>query len=315
MTGVWLVVALAIIVGVCWYFFGRSTFPLAETKAATGTFIISLTDTTTDAQGIPYRGAVLFDPASGAYSYIATHDKGTVTPVDASSFSSGTNYLAIRTGSSTTNELVLYDYKTLSPERVIRELSLKTTVQSAAWSPDGKIFAYLVAGAGSPTLFVSSVTATAAPKSFGYDIPVGFSPDGTKLLTRGTSVPVILSTTDGVRTQTTGMISLDATVWMMVSPSGKYVVAASGKTAHWYVLDWKTGKFSSLGTIALGADDHNMLFSPDDSLIVARKGSDTARVYSYHPGKGFIGKRVVNDSSVRLSLPDGARLLHAASWK
>lgn len=305
----WAVIAVAVAICALWYVLDRPDFSRLQTQAATGSFIISLNDTVKDADGIPYSGTVLYNPASGEYSYISTQDEGTVAPVSPSAFSSGTNYLAVRTGASTTHELVLYDYQTLSPVRVIKELSLGEAIQSAVWSTDGKTFAYLPAGVPSPELMIDSVEPSAPARSLGFYIPVGFSPDGTKLLSRGTSTPLILSAADGSRTQVSGIAPPDLTAWMMTSPSGKYVVIASGKTAQWYAINWDKGSFSLLGTVPLKSE-HDMVFAPDDSLIVREEGSSLAKVYAYRSEEG-----VTLVSSLKLQLPKGSRLLHIPVWQ
>jgi hypothetical protein len=306
----WVVIAVAVAICALWYALARPDFPHLQTQAATGPFIISLNDTVKDAQGIPYSGTVLYNSVSGAYSYIATQDEGTVAPVSPSAFSSGTYYLAVRTGASTTHELVLYDYQTLSLVRVIKELSLGEAIQSAVWAPDGKTFAYLPAGVPSPELMIDSVVPSASARALGFYIPVGFSPDGMKLLSRGTSTPLILSAADGTRTQVSGIAPPEPTAWMMTSHSGKYVVIASGKEAQWYAINWDAASFDLLGTVTLTSDTHDMLFAPDDSLIVRQEGSDVAKVYAYDADKG-----VKLASSIKLQLPKGSHLLHIPVWQ
>src|SRR5690348_5914767 len=131
----------ALVICALWYW--TSHFSSLDTKSATGSFVLSLNETITDAQGIPYSGTVQYDSASHTYSYIATEDASLVTPVGPGAFSSGTHYLAIRLGTDS-NEFVVYDYATLSPVRVVRDLPIGEVVTSATWSPNGQTFAYLV---------------------------------------------------------------------------------------------------------------------------------------------------------------------------
>lgn len=298
-------VVVAIVVCALWYWLVPSSFPLGA-RDASGSYVLLLNKTVNDAQGLPYVGAVLYDAASGSYSYIATNDEGAVTPVGPSAFS-GTQYLAVRSGAES-NDVVVYDRAMLSLVRVVQASSLGETISSAVWAPDGQTFAYLVIGGESPALMTAAVAESSPEKSPWFGEPLGFSPDSSKLLVHVTPAPIMVNLADNAGMQTSG-ITVEEGADLILSPSGKYLVAISNTTAEWYAVDWNTATLTALGRTTLKAAAADVLFASDDTLAVRAEGSDVLRTYTYAEDRG-----VKKGSSLKLSLPEGARVLSIASW-
>jgi hypothetical protein len=313
--GIITLVVIVLLGSLCFYLYKFTSIlgpfsSMWEGQTATETFtaplILSLPDPVKDENGIPYSGTVLYDPASSTYSYIATEDEGLVTPVAPDAFSSSdTRYLALRAGASS-NEFAIYDSSTLAPVRSVKDLAPGQTITTAVWSPSASTFAYLVAGVDSPTMFVEHVDEPVRAESFGFDIPLGFSPDSSKVLVRGTSGVGTLRLSDHAFVPVVGADFSEETR-LMLSPSGEYVIALSGGALQWYAIDWDMAALNLLGTAPLSSEVVDAVFMPDGSLLVREKGSTTGSLYAYEGEKGIV------PSSVKLSLPAGARILHVGS--
>lgn len=269
--------------------------------------ILSLSSTVKDDQGIPYSGTVLYDPKALAYSYIATQDKGLVTPIGPSAFSSGAQYLALRANGDS-NDFALYDTETLALARVIKNLPIGATVTSAIWSSDGQTFAYFLTGVPIPALIIDHVNPAITTVSPGADFPIGFSPDGSKILTRGRSVPAIINISDRSHRDVSGIGENTPETKFILSPSKEYLLAISSMSIQWYGVDWDAAALTSLGTVPATSNTTDATFAPDDSLIVKEQGNDMAQEYSYEMGQG-----VKLHASYKLSLPEGASILHVMS--
>lgn len=302
----WIAAAVAVIVCALWYWIAPSSFPYMGAKDASGSYVLFLSETITDAQGFPYLGAVLYDVASASYSYIATNDEGLITPVGPSAFSADTQYLAIRHGEES-NDLVVYDRATLSLVAVVESLAIGETVSATVWAPDGSTFAYAVVGGESPALMTADTEEVSPTQSAWFGTPIGFSPDSSKLLIHATPAPIMVNLADDTGMQTSGIEVNDETE-LVLSPSGEYLVAISNGTAEWFAVDWNASAVSSLEKVALKADPTDVLFTSDDTLAVRSEGSDALRTYTYAPETG------VESTSVKLLLPEGSRILRVISW-
>jgi len=305
---VWVAAAVTVLICTLWYLFFPSSFPHLGSKEASGSVILFLEDTVTDAQGIPYAGTVLYEPTSEKFSYIATGDPGQVTPVGPGAFSSGTYFLAMRT-TPDSNEFVLYDYATLSPVRVIQSLESGRSIAWAIWSPDGKTFAYSPGGALLPPLTVESADSATDMTWFLAPYPLGFSPDGSKIMVRGEQGLSIMSAADGSLTQVSGISAVGLQTKIVFAPSGNSLAIVSDTGAEWYIIDWEAATLSHAGTVPFASNTADIIFTPDDSLLVWKKGGGRALTYSYEPGKG-----VKKEAVLKLPLPEGARILHVVSW-
>lgn len=278
---------------------------LTETLAFTHPLILLLAEPIKDKEGIPYSGTVLYNPVTQTFSYIATDEEGQVAPIGSGSFSLYGTYLAMRSGSST-SDFILYDSSTLSPRQFIRSFETGAQVTDAVWSPDGKRFAYLVVDAANSELLIEELNSTTNPVTFGSEEPVGFSPDGTMLLTRGTSTLSVIEVGEDTDmfVLEQGIISNDLQPELLLSPSGQYLVAVSSTSTEWFVVDWDRVEFSSAGKIPHTINTEEVVFAPDDSLIMREQGSNIVKVYSYAKDTDKI--LITNFS---LSLPEEGRLL------
>lgn len=265
--------------------------------------VLQLTEPVIDKEGLPYTGTVRYNPVSETYSYIAIEDGGVATPIGPEAFSpSSSVYLAMQ-GS----DLVLFDSVTLLPVRDIQSFEIGTLPSRVAWSPDGSKIAYLVVGVPIPALMIEDVDSTGEPSSPGADIPLGFSPDGTKILTRGTSTPMLIGLGEDAFTYTltSGVATDDPQTKLILSPSGQYLVSIRETVAEWYEVDWDKASFTSLGTVSLPPDAIDVLFTYDDSLLTRKGGEDTVDIYSYDTNTAEIA-----GTTFSLSLPDNSHIIH-----
>lgn len=306
--GVWVAAVVAVAVCVLWYLIAPASFPFLGKKEASGSFVITLNQTVTDAQGIPFLGTVLYDAAAKTYAYIATNTNGQVIPISHRAFSNGTAYLAMQYGSES-NQVVVFDRGTLAIIEEVQDLPLAETVSSAAWAPDGHTFAYLVEGGETPALMVASLGQEAPVASPWFGEPLGFSADSRRMLIDVTPNPIIVNLADDAGTITSGMGERDAETELLLSPSGKYLVAVSATSMTWYVVDWDAATLASLGTVSLKGDASDVLFTANDTLVLRAAGTPTLHTYAYTAEKG-----IKKGKPVKLALPEGARLLSVVSW-
>jgi len=300
----------AVVILILGYILAPARFPhIGRVTVFPDVLILSLDAPIKDSQGLPYSGVVRYEPTRDVYSYIATSDSGTITPIGPGAFSSGTNYLATRMNASST-DLVLYDRATLSPVRVVERLAFNTPVLFAGWSADSSTFGYVTAGDATPTLIVEDADSASRTEVAVPGLPIGLSPDGGKVLVQGTPMLSMVSVADGERTTTTGTAFINSKTRFLLSPSGQFLITLSDTEIAWYAVDWEEGAISSVGKIATGGDIHDAAFLQNDTLLIRDSRSDQiTHVYAYQAGKGMV---LVD--SFGLILPEGAHILQVVSW-
>lgn len=276
-------------------------------QAFTQKLVLSLDAPIKDKEGIPYSGTVLYDPTTEKYSYIATEDKGHVTPLGLSAFSSGSDYLALRAGDSST-DFVVYDRSMLAPVRTVKQVSSGSTVSSIAWSNDGKQFAYVSnEPAAAPQLVVENVDASIPAKKLKPSLPIGFSPDGTKILAQSTPMLSAINLADGSVSQMSGAAFANPDTKFMLSPGGNYLITLSEKQIDLYSVSWDNGTLQLMGQIPLKDSLADAVFSGENELLIRENGSDI--MYGY----GIQNGQVIFNDTKTLALPENAHILHVLS--
>jgi WD40 repeat protein len=271
--------------------------------------ILSLGAPVEDSEGIPYSGTVQYNPVTEMYSYIAIEDEGLVTPISPDAFAPRSNYLAMRANDEGI-DLLIYDSKTLAPVRTVDNFDFGGIVTHAVWSPDGKRFAYRLVGVERPGLMIESFDEASDSGTPGFDRPIGFSPDGTGLLTRGVNTPVIIDIVDLGKNEykyreTAGVASDNPETVFLLSPSGNLLASISSMEINLYLVDWDSATFGLLSTVNESNDINDALFASDDLLMIHKDDVNEIVTYAYTGSEsGDLQKTVYS-----LSLPDQARIL------
>jgi hypothetical protein len=270
--------------------------------AFSDSLVLSLATTVTDAQGIPYSGVVVFNPLSQTYAQIANTDEGNIISLGISAFTQGNQYLAMRNAASS-SDLVVYNKMTLATDRVVTPVASGAIVGTTLWSANADKLGYLMVGTTKAELVVEKADGsnyTVLPATY----PIGFSPDTRKLLVRGSPALLMIDIETKELTPTVGTAFADTEVELAPSRSGAYLVAYSEKQIDWYGVNWETAEIIHRGTIPSQKGFADVLFTPEDTLLVRENDSEIIVVHEYKEGQGLVQKNVF-----KVPLPEGADIL------
>lgn len=170
-------------------------------------------------------------------------------------------------------QLVQFSLKSLSVLNVIDSPKSKNPIFPAVQSADGSAVAYVA----SSTLYVS-MQGKVSPQSE-KGMPIGFLPDGSKLLLN-TGSALVISSLSGTTTPVRGAISTKTTQFVL-SPDGAYLTAFSQNgTIELFAIDWSTDTILSIGFVPFNKTIG--LFGPDNSFLSISSSTVSSYKLSSH---------------------------------